>query len=162
MDNLDKQNNNLGELKKEYEKLRVKYNLPDFNDLNKLFDIEEIGFETDFLLRKIRRVVSEKALGYSKFVEIILNPSNAPFFFFKLIKKLDSKDREILSGLYEELGNFEVEIIALDLDYSEKKEADFINKLFKIFNESVREKLLDVVKKLSNGTGDKKADIGGS
>ena len=147
MDNLDKQNNNLGELKKEYEKLRVKYNLPDFNDLNKLFDIEEIGFETDFLLRKIRRVVSEKALGYSKFVEIILNPS---------------KDREILSGLYEELGNFEVEIIALDLDYSEKKEADFINKLFKIFNESVREKLLDVVKKLSNGTGDKKADIGGS
>jgi hypothetical protein len=84
----------LDELKKEYEKHKKKYNLPEFTDLNKLFDIEDVSIDTEFLLRKIRRSVSEKVAGYLRFIEIILNPSNAPIFFFKLVKKLDNDDKE--------------------------------------------------------------------
>jgi hypothetical protein len=152
----------IAELKGEYDKYKEKYNLPEFYELNKLFDIEEIDIQTEFLLRKIRRLVSERIAGYMRFIEIILNPSNAPMFFFKLIKKLDSHDREILTNVYESLGHFEIEIITLDLNYSEEKEAEFINKAYKTFNEESRVKLLEVVKKLENENSSFKKEINGS
>jgi hypothetical protein len=148
----------LKNLKAEYEKLMYRYGLPEFHCLNELFDIEEIDLETDFLMRKIRRIISEKILNYLKFIEIILNPSNAPLFFFKLIKKLNNTDKENLAKIYEELGRIEVEIIALDLDYSEQKEAEFVKKMFRDFNDDTRIKLLEVIRKLSNGNNDKVRD----
>lgn len=141
----------LSKLKEEYEKLRKKYGLPEFYELNKHFDIEETEIETDFLLRKLRRTIAERIAGYSRFADIILNPSNAPMFFFKLIKKLDNKDKEALTEIYEVLGNIEVEILALDLDYSEEKEAEFIKKVFEIFDRQIRLRLLEIIKKIGNG-----------
>ena len=46
----------LDKLKKEYEKLRKKHNLPSFNELNKDFSIERVcEIETDFLLKEVRK-----------------------------------------------------------------------------------------------------------
>ena len=142
---------NLEELKKRYNQFREKYNLPEFYELNKLFDIEEIDVETDFLLRKIRRVISDRVADYLKFIEIILNPINGPIFFLKLISKLNNDDKKILSEINEFLGKFEIELIMLDLNYYEKKESDFIKKIFCFFNEEIRAKLLKIVEKLENG-----------
>jgi len=152
----------LEELKIEYEKLREKYELPSFSELNILFDIEEIDTETEFLLRKIRRVVADKMTGYLRFIEIILNPSNSPLFFFKLIKRLDNTDKDILSNLYEELGKVEVETIALDLEHSEKNEAEFIKEMHNLFNNKIRIELLGVIRKLSEDNDNKKKENGGS
>ncbi len=142
---------NLERLKEEYSKFKERFNLPEFLELNKLFDIEDAETETDFLLRKIRRIISERISAYSRFIEIILNPSNAPLFFFKLVKKLDSNDKEILGGIYEILGDIEVATISLDLDYNEKKEAEFIDKMFHIFRDEIKEKFLKIIEKLSGG-----------
>ena len=152
----------LNELKEKYEVLRVKNSLPSFNELNKFFDIEELDSETDFLLRKIRRFMSEKLAGYMRFIEVLLNPSNAPIYFFKLIKKLDETDREALNQMYETLGKIEVETISLDLNYDEKNEAEFINKIYKMFNSEIREKLSNVLVKLGNGDNNKKKEVNGS
>jgi hypothetical protein len=152
---------NLERLKEEYAGFKEKYNLPEFSELNKLFDIEEVEVETDFLLRKIRRVVSERIGAYSRFIEIILNPSNAPMFFFKLVKKLDSKDKEILGEIYEVLGDIEVATITLDLDYDEKKEAEFIGKMFHVFNDEIKEKFLKTIERLS-GVNDNSKKYNGS
>ncbi len=153
---------NIEELKKEYERFKDKYALPEFSELNKAFDIEEIDPESEFLLRKIRRYISEKIGGYMRFIEILLNPSNAPIFFFKLIKKLDNSDKEALTKMYEELGNIELETISLDLEYNEKKEALFIKKLHDIFNQEIKKDLLKILKKLENGEDSKKKDNNGS
>ncbi len=147
---------NLDELKKQYEVLRNKYKLPSFSELNVLFDIEEISSDTELLLKKLRRVISDRISGYMRFIEILLNPSNAPMYFFKLIKKLDSSDIENLMKLYETMGKFELELIALDLDYSEKKEAEFIVKSYKLFNEIIKSKLLELIDKLIKNDSDKK------
>jgi hypothetical protein len=148
-------------LKKEYNVFKEKYSLPEFSELNEVFEIEDIeNCETEFLLRKVRKVVSEKVAGYLRFTEIILNPSNAPMFFFKLIKKLDEDDKKILNEIYEELGKFEIELVKLDLEYSEVGEADFIKKIFNRFNEMKRD-LLKVIDKMGNGVGGKvKVDSG--
>ena len=152
----------LEDLKKEYEVLRKKHDLPDFSELNKLFDIEEIDVETELLLRKVRRTISEKTSGYLRFIETILNPSNAPIFFFRIVKKLDSEDKEFLTRIYDILGNFEIKLIGLELDYSEEKEAEFIKDLFNIFNNEIRGKFLEIIKKLENDNGDKKKENNGS
>lgn len=157
-----KENSCLEELKEKYEVLREKYALPSFYELNKVFDIEELDSETDFLLRKIRRFISEKLAGYMRFIEVLLNPSNAPIYFFKLIKKLDEPDREALNVMYDTLGKIEVETISLDLNYNEEKEVEFIKKLYKMFNSEIREKLLDVLVKLGNGENEKKKEVNGS
>lgn len=152
----------LERLKEEYERIKIKHGLPEFSRLNQLFDIEETEIETDFLLRKIRRSIAERITGYSRFADALLNPSNAPMFFFKLIKKLDSRDKEVLSEIYEVLGNIEIETLTLDLDYSEKKEADFIKKIYEIFDKEIRLKLLDVIKKLENGDTNSRKENGAS
>lgn len=152
----------LDELKKEYEKLREKYKLPEFSEMNKVFDIEEIDVDTEFLLRRTRRYISEKLGGYMRFVEILLNPSNAPIFFFKIIKKLDNKDKEVLTEIYDRLGSFEIETISLDLDYEEEKEAEFVKKIYEMFNNEIKAKLLNILKKLENGNGDRKKEDNGS
>src|SRR4030042_2786536 len=95
---------NLDKLKQEYNKFKDKYNLPEFFELNKVFDIEDICTDTYFLLRKIRESVSEKISGLLKFIEIILNPTNAPIFIFNLIKKMNEDDKKQLSEIYEILG----------------------------------------------------------
>ena len=141
---------NIEDLKKQYKKLKEKYNLPEFTELNKLFSIEETEIETEFLLRKIRRTMSEKISAYLRFIDVLLNPSNAPIFFFKLVKRLDKDDSDIISKIYEKLGSFEIEIISLDLEYSDKKEAKFINKLYKTFNEEIKEDFLKIIEKLNN------------
>jgi len=141
----------LDDLKKEYEELRKKYNLPEFFELNKLFDIEDVDVETDFLLRKIRRIVSERIASYLRFVEVVLNPSNGPMFFFKMIKKLEEEDRKDLLDISETLGKFEVEVLILDIDYSEENEAEFVNKVFSVFEKEIKGKLLNIIKKMGNG-----------
>lgn len=122
----------LEELKKKYEKLRKKYNLPSFEEMNIDFEIEKLQErDTETLSREIRRAIADKNLAYLKFAEMFMNPSTAPMFFLALVKSLDNKEKELLSELYLELGKFEIRNIALDNEYDEKKDAEFIKTFFK-------------------------------
>ncbi|MBR9706592.1 hypothetical protein GOV14_06155 [Candidatus Pacearchaeota archaeon] len=142
---------NLQDLKSEYVKFKEKYALPEFDDLNRVFDIEELDIETDFLLRRIRRIITDRIASYLRFVEAILNPSNAPMFFFKVIKKLENSDKESLTRLQGILGKIEINVVALDLDYHEEMEAKFIVRISKCFEEDIKATLLDIVYKMGNG-----------
>ena len=149
---MEKDKNNLEELKKQYAVFKKKYDLPEFSELNEIFDIEEVDIETEFFIRKIRRVMSEKIAGYLRFFEIILNPANAPMFAFKMIKKLEEKDKQNLAEIYEKLGNLEFELVKLDLEYSEEKEIEYIKKVHKIFI-NLREDVLIIINKMLNNGG---------
>ncbi len=151
----------LEELRKEYGKIKEKYELPEFSDLNKLFDVEDIEVDTEFLLRKFRRVISERIAGYLRFIEIILNPSNAPMFFFKMIKKLEEEDRKNLSEVYDVLGKFELDLLSLDIDYFEVREAEFIKNVYEVFENDVKVKLLVVVDRMGNDSEGVKKDGNG-
>ena len=155
----DKECLNLEQLKEKYDKFKDKYKLPEFFELNEIFEIEEVDAETDFLLRKIRRAITERIAGYMRFFEIILNPSNAPMFFFKLIKKLDSKDKEILGEIYDKLGYLEIELVKMDIDYKEEAEAEFIRKVFMIFT-NMKKNILNVLNKFGTESEEKKRENG--
>lgn len=120
----------LARLKKDYEQLEKKYKLPSYRELNEEFDIEKLQeLESETLLREIRKIAMDKVIAYLRFIEMLLNPSNAPMFFFALLKSLDNGDKKILEDLYSKLGKIEIKVIEIDNDYSEKNEAEFIKQL---------------------------------
>lgn len=124
--------NNLAILKKDYERFYKKYKLPKFSELNQEFEIEKLQEkETDFLLREIRRAISDKIAAFLRFFEMFLNPQAAPIFILAMLKSLSSQDKEIIEKIYRELVSFELTSLTLDIIYNEKKEADFIKDIYK-------------------------------
>jgi hypothetical protein len=144
------ENLSLDEIKKEYDILKNKYKLPEYSDLNRLFDLEGLETSTkEFLLRKIRRIISETTGNYLRFLETLLNPTNAPAFFFKLLRKMDPKDKENLGDIYERIGKMEIKIIQLDLDYNEAKEAEFIKLSYEVFDKEIKKQLLEIIERFA-------------
>jgi len=140
----------LEELKKDYLVLQKKYKIPSFKELNEEFDIEKAAEqETDCLIREIRKAIMDKVIAYLRFVEMLLNPSNAPMFFFALVKGLTSADKRELERIYEKLGSFEIDVIELDCHYVEKEEAEFIKKLYGGWQDIKKEmlKLVEVLRR---------------
>lgn len=126
----------LGKMKADYSKLRTKYSLPDFNKLNRDFEIEKASErESDCLLREMRKIMAEKEIAILRFLEMLLNPSNAPFFIFSIIKNLSASDKKVIERIYENICEFEILALSLDLLYDEKKEAEFIKRASKKWDE---------------------------
>ncbi len=143
----------LKKLKEEYSKLQKKYDLPSFDRLNEDFKIEKVAQEeTELLVREIRENVGETLENFLRFLEAILNPVNVPMFLFPIIKSLNTEEKNKLSEIYKKLSKLEIEAMKL-IDYSEKKEAEFINQSFKLWQEIKK----DFVKIIESS--EKKLDI---
>ena len=122
----------LQEIKKRYAPLMNKYKLPSFSELNKEFEIEKIQeHETEFMLREVRKNVGEKIGAFLRFLETILNPVVAPVFILNSLKNLSNRDKELIKKNYEALVELEIKAISLDVEYDEKKEAEFIKEAYK-------------------------------
>ena len=136
----------LEDLKKEYNELQKKYRLPIFDELNNDFQIEKISeSETDFLLKEIRKLIAERFFNYLRFVESLLNPINVPMFVFSIVKTFSEKEKEKLTDVYKKLAKNEVELIELDIESTEEKEANFIKESYKLW-QGIQKDILDVVK----------------
>ena len=150
----------LEDLKKNYEILRKKYSLPNFNEMNRDFEIEKLQEkETETLSREIRRVMVDKNLAYLKFIEMFMNPSNAPMFFLALVKTLDSDSKKLLEELYKDLGMYEIKSIRLDNIYDEKKDAEFIKAYYKKWQD-IKEKFEKIMKSVED-SWEKKRELRG-
>jgi hypothetical protein len=133
------------DFKKDYEIIREKYNLPSFQEMNENFQIEKvIECETEFLIKEIRKNVSEKFSNYLRFVEILLHPVSAPIFVFSVLKAMTLDEKNKLTKAYTELAKLEISAIKLDLVFSEEKEAEFIKDSYEIWKR-IREDILEVI-----------------
>jgi len=150
-----KEESKLEKLKKDYEIIQGRYGLPEFNTLNSEFAIEKVAeSETDFLIRGVALVMAEKFSNYLRFVELILNPSNSPMFIFSLIKIMGEEEKRKLSEIYKELTKIELTLVELDVDFSEKKEADFINNSYKTWL-SIKKDFISVIEKMKTNWDNK-------
>lgn len=157
----DDKGKSLEDLKKDYEKIRKKYSLPSFKKLNEDFQIEKISeYETDILIREVRKFISEKFSNYLRFIETILHPINCPMFIFSIIKSLGQNEKKKLTDIYEKLVKNEIRLIEIDIDFSEEKEAKFIKESYEIWQEIKKDilEIMDVIKK--NWDNKFKADKG--
>ncbi len=135
----------LEKLKKEYSKLETQYQLPSFDELNRDFQIEKIAdIESDFLIREIRKAISEKPYTYLRFVETLINPANAPMSVLSLVKTLGTDEKEKLTEIYKKLVRNEVMLIEADVDFSEDREVKFIKETYEIWQE-IKKDLMEVL-----------------
>ena len=151
---------NLEELKKEYSLLAEKHGLPDFDEMNKEFRAEKIAeSETELVLREVRECITNKLAGYLRFIESIINPANSPMFVLVLTKSLGTKEREKLTDIYKKLVKIEIDLIELDIDYSEKREAEAIKKYYNLWQE-IKPELSFVLNVLKKNWDNKEKDSG--
>ena len=146
----------LKELKENYALFQKKYTLPSFEKLNEDFQIEKIDFETDFIIREIRKIISDKLVNYLKIVETLLHPTNVPFFVYSMVKVIGKNEKDNLNEFYKRLSMIQIELIKLDLIYNEKSEADFVKRAFNEWD-SMKKQLHDLISFIEKNI-DKKTD----
>ncbi|MBI2628981.1 hypothetical protein HYW74_02770 [Candidatus Pacearchaeota archaeon] len=150
--------NELDQIKEKYLELQKKYSLPNFEQLNEEFDIGKSEFNHDTILRDVRKSMVNKFFAILSFTELLLNPSTGSMFYMFLVKGINSKEKEILNGLFDRLGDIEIDSFELDVTYNEKAEAKFISEKYKVWQEIKKEltQVLDSLKKNWGSRGIKK------
>ena len=136
-------------IKEEYEKLQAQYDLPSFKEINEDFDISKVDCNTGTILRDVRKMMVLKFSSILQFVELLLNPSSGSMFHMFLVKGINGDNKDILNSLFEGLGTIEINSFELDINYSEKDEADFIKRNFHAWN-SMKPKINTINKSLKD------------
>jgi len=157
---MEKEESGLEQFKKEFSKLQKKFDLPGFEELNQDFAIEKLcDVETDCLVREVRKFISEKLYNYLRFVESVLQPVNSPMFVFFLLKSLGLEEKNKLKEIYSKLSRLEVDLLEVDVCYSEEKEVAFIKEAFKIWQE-IKQEVLEI-SKVAKKNWDNKTEFNG-
>jgi hypothetical protein len=139
-------------LKIEYDEL--KYDLPSFDGLLEDFDIEK-AFEKDtlFLLREIRKVITEKLSAYLQLFETLMNPVSPPMFVFSALRNASQEDRDKVKELYKKLAKYQLRAVKLDTIYKEEDEAGFVKEAFSEWQE-LKIEVYNLLEKLEAESGD--------
>ena len=117
----------VGELKKKYEQLAKKHKLPSFDELNSDFEIDKLDRESNNLLRAIRKLIMEKIVNSMSFLEMLVNPINAPRMYVPYIATMEVGDKKIIDEIYSSLAGLSVLSLELEINSEEKDEAVLIN-----------------------------------
>ena len=150
----------LENLKKDYEKIQRKHDLPSFEEFNKDFQIEKVAeVKTDFLVREIRKFMADKFSNYLRFIEAVLQPVNTPMFIFSIIKSIGAEEKKKLTDIYKKLVKIEVRLIELDIKFFEEKEVEFIKESYEVWQE-IKKDMLEIIESIKKNW-DNKSEVNG-
>jgi len=147
----------LKNLIKEYGKYEKKYKLPSFKEINQAFEIEKIDKESEILLKVIRKIMVEKIVNSLGFVEMLLNPMNAPRMYHAYIKNIQEEDKKCIDKIYESFSEISTLSLEREVDYDEKKEAELIIQIFKVWNK-MKPEFQKILKNLKDPSESKQKD----
>ena len=136
------------DVKKRYGVLAKKYALPSFKDVSEQFELEKIDVDSDCFARIIRKTMMDKVVNSLGFLEMLLNPVNAPRIYLHFIKNMNMDDKRIIEKAYDIFGELSLTCLALELSYSEKKEADMIKRIFKEW-EGIRPDFIELMNRIA-------------
>lgn len=140
------------DLKKEYDGLKKKYGLPDYDKLDNEFEFLYVGqiIEIKFPLKFIRRRINDKLAFFCSMLQGVLQPNPGSLVSLQESKFLEQKDLEKTMNLLKELMFVERQSLLLDISYSEKEEAEFVKDVFKKWPE-IKESVSDLFQKIKDG-----------
>lgn len=116
-----------------YEKLRKKYDLPKFDELNNEFEISSIKqlTKTDFPLRVIRRRITDKLAMFCNILQSLLLPNTGSAINMFEIKLFNEEDKTKIEKLLADMMFLERKSLLLDITSDEKVEAEFLRTSWK-------------------------------
>lgn len=109
----------------QYTELKKKYNLPDFALLDKEFEISAIE-KPVFLLRSIRRKISERLDDITKFVDPLIQPDTACFEHLFEYRSFNEGERKELLKHFQTLMALYRSCIDAELSVDEAQDAAVI------------------------------------
>lgn len=137
------------DLEEEYKKIQKEYSFPEFNVFLEDFELEKAGDkETKFLIRDIRRIMSEKFTAYVHLFENLINPGSPPMFIFHAIRGLNGTEKEKVREIYKELSRIQIEVLKLDTIYDKKSEVEFIKKYYSLWQE-MKKDIVAIIEKFA-------------
>lgn len=124
----------LKELKKAYEPLAKKYKLPNFKELNEEFEVEKIDYESEIVLKAVRKCMMEKIINTLGFFEMLLNPVNVPRMYIPYVRAMGLDDKKDIDKIYDSFAALSLSALDAEVDYSESGEAEMVKKIFSAWN----------------------------
>lgn len=128
----------ISELRKQYSALAKHYSLPGFDALNAEFEIEKVQHDSPTLLRAVRKAMIEKVFNVLNFLEMLLNPMNAPRIYHASVKSMSAEEHRLIEQAYGALGDAALRALVREVDYSEKEEAAMIKEIVRAWEKARR------------------------
>ena len=112
---------------------RLKFKLPDYDALDDDFEISFIDYklkDDKMLMRMLRRKVDDKVIFFCRVIEGLLYPHQGNITGMMELNRLTDEDKKKIYEFYKQLMQLERESLKLDVQPDDKKNAEFINKVF--------------------------------
>lgn len=139
---MEKQN-----IKKDYEELRKKYSLPDFESLNNEFEVSSIE-NKQFLLKEIRRRITERLEAYAKLLEALLQPDTASVSAMYECRFIEDDEKEKIYSIYKKLMIIDRNSIMASIG-DDKENSEFIKNSFEEWSK-IKASIRPIVEKLKS------------
>jgi len=120
-------------VKEEYEKLKQKFSLPDYDVVNNELEISSIETE-DFLIRQIRKKVEERIINLIEPLSSLLQPSAESMIDMHECRFFDDKDKKAIIDIYKKLMILSRQALEADIEHDDNVDAAVINDFFKEWN----------------------------
>lgn len=131
----------LEDLKKEYNVFSKKEHLPEFEDLDDVFEIRAIDLERGNLVNSVIRVIMGTINNHLELIYPVVNPNPNSFYSMSLHSYMDEKDKEKITKLYAVLIQLQLGGTKTLLE-NNKEKARYINKLHKLYPE-IKERITE-------------------
>ncbi|MBN2422989.1 hypothetical protein JXB41_07220 [Candidatus Woesearchaeota archaeon] len=137
----------MGEIINHYKELAQKYSLPDFQELNRYFYIEDIE-KTDFLLNKIRDKITEKIDEYIKIIETVLQPDTnlANLYEYRYV---DERKKDRIYRVFKKLMKYYRYSTEISLINEDEMNAEFIRTFYNEWTQ-LKQEIINILKILRN------------
>lgn len=132
-------------IEKDYQELAKKHGLPSYEEMNSEFEIFDID-EESFILREVRRKITQKLETYNKILEGILKPEVALCDLHEC-KVFTDKEKGDLFELYKKLMHIDRHATEVSINEEEKTTSQFIKETWKEWP-GIKKQLKEAIKKL--------------
>lgn len=138
----------LEDLAKEYNSFSKKEHLPEFEELDDLFEIRAIDLERGNLVNSVIRVMMSTINNHLDLIYPVINPNPSSLYSMILHSSITEKDKEKVTRLYTTLVQVQLEGTKALLG-SNKEKAEYINKVHKLYPR-IKEKITESTNLLVN------------
>jgi hypothetical protein len=134
-------------LKEEYAVLQEKYDLPNFEDLDRDFEISDIDTDKN-ILREIIKEMHSQIEFYSRILESIIQP-DSKFADMKEAENFTADDHKIIYEIYRNFMFINRTLILTNLEYSQESASREISNAYSNFQD-IKKNLLFILTKMKD------------
>ena len=138
----------VNEIERGYNKLRKKYKLPKFNEIDSEFEISNLE-SAKFLIKNILRRIEEKLEFYIEVIGNLVHPDVSSLSTMYEVRYFSDDEKNDVYMLFKKLMKANRSIIELVLVSDEKKQTDFLNGFLNEWQDMKKE-LIDHIGKMKD------------